>query len=134
MQCPFPDPTEIFPTSVRTKGNSFAVAGFAIGCAWTTLVNPIMFQRITYNTFWIFGSLNLIYPVLIWAFYPETAKRTLETMDFLFASQRPFAWEEERELEKLYSEFGEKLTMDVVDSAPIYEIPVVSGYSESKYW
>ncbi len=77
------------------------------------------FQPAIATTFWIFGSLNLIYPVLIWGFYPETAKRTLETMDFLFASRRPFAWEEEKELEKLYGEFGEKLTMDVVDSAPI---------------
>jgi MFS family permease len=31
------DPTEIFPTEVRAKGNSFAVAGFAVGCGWTTL-------------------------------------------------------------------------------------------------
>lgn len=114
-------PTEIFPTEVRTKGNSFAVAGFAIGCAWTTLVNPIMFSKIAYNTFWIFGCLNFIYPVLIWAFYPETAKRTLETMDFLFASRSPFAWEEEKMLEKLITEHGGKLTLhDVIpDEVPV---------------
>jgi MFS family permease len=124
-------PTEIFPTEVRTKGNSFAVSGFAVGCAWTTLVNPIMFSRITYNTFWIFGILNFIYPVLIWAFYPETAKRSLETMDFLFASKSPFAWEEEKMLEKLITEHGGKLTLqDVLDDSDEKEEKTIEQRAE----
>ena len=109
-------PTEIWPTEIRSRGNSFAVAGFAIGCAWTTLVNPIMFGNITYNTFWIFGIVNLLYIPIVWAFYPETTKRSLESIQFLFASSSPLVWSAEKEYKQLSDSHGGRLTLhDVLD-------------------
>ena len=43
-------------------------------------------------------------------------------MDFVFASRSPFAWEEERELKKLYNMYGEKLTMDVVEGEHLEKV------------
>lgn len=40
----------------------------------------------------------------VWAFYPETANRTLEEIDMLFASRSPFVWDEERMFAKLKAE------------------------------
>jgi hypothetical protein len=41
-------------------------------------------------------------------------------MDFLFASESPFSWNEEKELERLYTMHGGKLTLhNVVDEAPV---------------
>lgn len=40
----------------------------------------------------------------VWAFYPETANRTLEEIDMLFASKSPFVWDEERMFAKLKAE------------------------------
>jgi hypothetical protein len=60
-----------------------------------------MFGNITYNTFWIFGCVNLLYIPIVYCFYPETARRPLEAMEFLFHSDSPFAWNEEKEFENL---------------------------------
>ena len=70
------------------------------GNAWMTLLNPIMFVRISENTLHVFGAVNFLTIPIVWAFYPETSGRTLEEMDHLFTSDRPFVWDEEAEFTK----------------------------------
>lgn len=62
-----------------------------------TLLNPIMFARISENTLHVFEAVNFLTIPIVWAFYPETSGRTLEEMDHLFMSSRPFVWDEEAE-------------------------------------
>lgn len=54
-----------------------------------------MFNSIRENTLHIFGAVNFLAIPMVWAFYPETANRTLEEMDHLFMSKSPFVWDEE---------------------------------------
>lgn len=49
------------------------------------------------------------YVPLVYCFLPETAGRTLEQMDYLFASKSAFTWNEEKEFEKRMAIFNENL-------------------------
>ena len=63
-----------------------------------------MFSRIGENTLHIFGAINFLSIPMVWALYPETANRTLEEMDLLFASASPWVWDEEAHFGKLKAE------------------------------
>lgn len=69
------------------------------------------------STLHIFGAINFLSIPLVWALYPETANRTLEEMDLLFASNSPFVWNEEKHFKKLKAELeAGKHIADVVDT------------------
>lgn len=64
-----------------------------------------MFSSINEKTFYVFGALMLSYVPLVYCFVPETAGRSLETIDFLFASSSWFVWNEEKEYQKRLEAF-----------------------------
>ncbi|BFZ64125.1 hypothetical protein YB2330_005264 [Saitoella coloradoensis] len=97
LMIPFIYPTEIFPTHLRAKGNAFGVAGWAVGFGGGSLLVPIMFAGIGEKTFYVFGAAMFAWIPVIYVFFPETAKRSLESVDMLFASKSPFTWDEEKE-------------------------------------
>lgn len=109
LMIPFIYPTEIFPTWLRAKGNAFGVAGWAVGFGGGSLLVPIMFAGIGEKTFYVFGAAMFAYIPVIYCFFPETAGRTLEAMDFLFASKSPFTWHEEAEFEKRIAELESRV-------------------------
>lgn len=78
--------TEIWPQEVRAKGYSFTILGWATGCGVTTFVIPIMLSSIGWWSFIFFGCMNFVCMPIIHFFYPETAGRSLEEVDLLFAS------------------------------------------------
>jgi hypothetical protein len=83
-------PTEIFPSEMRTQGNGFGITGWAIGVGWTVLVNPIMFAHLESRTYFLFAGLNLPWIPIVFFFYPETAHRSLESIEAMFSSSSPF--------------------------------------------
>ncbi|KAH8092159.1 general substrate transporter [Cristinia sonorae] len=103
LTIPWVYPTETFPVEVRAKGNAFGVVGWSIGNGWLTLLNPVMFARIGENTLHIFGVVNFLSIPMVWALYPETANRTLEEMDLLFACDSPWVWDAEAHYRKMKS-------------------------------
>ena len=109
LMIPFIYPTEIFPTWLRAKGNAFGVAGWAIGFGGGSLLVPIMFAGIGEKTFYVFGAAMFAYIPIIYCFFPETAGRTLEAIDFLFASKSLFTWDEEAEFEKRIAELDSRV-------------------------
>jgi MFS family permease len=83
-------PTEIFPSEMRAQGNGFGITGWAIGVGWTVLVNPIMFAHLESRTYFLFAGLNLLWMPIVFFFYPETAHRSLESIEAMFSSSIPF--------------------------------------------
>ncbi|KAJ3820636.1 general substrate transporter [Lentinula raphanica] len=124
LAIPWVYPTEIYPLEVRAKGNAWGVVGWSIGNGWLTLLNPIMFNKIGENTLHIFGAVNFLTIPMVWALYPETANRTLEEMDLLFASKSPFVWEEEKNFRRLKAEMeaSGKGIEEVVEGPDVTEV------------
>ncbi|KAK2019522.1 hypothetical protein LZ32DRAFT_519238, partial [Colletotrichum eremochloae] len=89
-----------FPLQVRAKGNAWGVVGWSIGNGWTVLFLPTIFENMLY----LFGAVNFISIVIVWALYPESSQRTLEEMDLVFASDSTWAWDAEREFARLKAE------------------------------
>jgi hypothetical protein len=69
-----------------------------------TLVCPIMFNKISEKTLYIFGACNALSIPMVWALYPESNQRTLEEMDLLFAADTPWNWDAERNFKRLCAE------------------------------
>jgi sugar porter (SP) family MFS transporter len=95
-------PTEIWSSEMRAQGNGFGITGWALGVGMTVLVNPIMFGQFQNRTYFLFAGLNLLWIPVVFLFYPETAGRSLESIDALFSTGNPFNWA----MEKAYREQG----------------------------
>lgn len=54
-----------------------------------------MFKNINEKTLYIFAACNALSIPMVWALYPETAGRTLEETDLLFASDSIWNWKAE---------------------------------------
>ncbi|GKZ30071.1 hypothetical protein AbraIFM66950_007680 [Aspergillus brasiliensis] len=61
-------PTEIFPSDLRAQGNGFGITGWAIGVGITTLVNPIMFDKIKSRSYFLLAGLNLVWIPVVYLF------------------------------------------------------------------
>lgn len=77
-------PAEIFDTHTRAKGVSIATM---MSFAFNTLigqVTPIAFNHIGWKYYLVFCVCNFTNALFFWAFLPETGKRPLEEMNYLF--------------------------------------------------
>ena len=57
---------------------------------------PTIFQRLGSSTLYIFGGVNILAILVVWALYPETNQRTLEEMNLVFAADSIWNWEAEK--------------------------------------
>ena len=87
---------KIFPLQIRAKGNAWGVVGWSIGNGWCVLLLPTIFAALGENTLHIFGGVNILSIIVVWALYPETNQRTLEEMNLVFASDSIWNWEAEK--------------------------------------
>jgi len=49
------------------------------------MVTPIMVANIGWGTYLFFAAVNATFLPILWFFYPETANRSLEEIDIIFA-------------------------------------------------
>ena len=79
-------PAEITPLRIRASANGLSTASNWVFNFLVVMITPVAFANIEYKTYIIFAVINgcLILPVVYW-FYPETAYRSLEEMDIIFA-------------------------------------------------
>ncbi|KAK3618749.1 hypothetical protein LTR56_024452 [Elasticomyces elasticus] len=89
-------PAEIFPLQVRAKDNAWGVVGWSIGNGWCVLLLPTLFDALGEKSLYIFGGVNMLAIIMVWALYPETNQRTLEEMNLVFASDSIWEWEAEK--------------------------------------
>lgn len=86
-------PAEIFPMRVRAKAVSVSTAtnwAFNFALAWAV---PPGLSTIGYKTYFIFGTFNFAAFIHIFFMFPETAGRTLEEIEEVFAQGHTFtAW------------------------------------------
>ncbi|KAH0430989.1 MFS monosaccharide transporter [Colletotrichum camelliae] len=104
LTVPWLYPAEIFPLQVRAKGNAWGVVGWSIGNGWTVLLLPTIFEKLNEKTLYLFGAVNVICIVIVWALYPESNQRTLEEMDLVFASDSIWNWDAEKKFAELKAE------------------------------
>lgn len=101
-------PAEIFPMRVRAKAVSVSTAMnwlFNFALAWAV---PPGLSTIAYKTYFIFGTFNFAAFIHIFFCFPETAGRTLEEIEEVFASGNHFtAW-------RIGRHIGQKTLEDVV--------------------
>lgn len=90
-------PAEIFPMRVRAKAVSVSTATnwlFNFALAWAV---PPGLSSIAYKTYFIFGTFNFAAFIHIFFCFPETAGRTLEEIEEVFAQGHTFtAWRIDR--------------------------------------
>ncbi|KAK0803828.1 hypothetical protein LTR91_006970 [Friedmanniomyces endolithicus] len=104
LTVPWLYPAEIFPLQVRAKGNAWGVVGWSIGNGWCVLLLPTIFAALNEKTLYIFGGVNALSILVVWALYPETNQRTLEEMNLVFAADSIWNWEAERNFVVLKAE------------------------------
>ncbi|ODM15619.1 hypothetical protein SI65_08853 [Aspergillus cristatus] len=85
LPLPWLYPAEISPIKTRAKANALSTC-----TNWTfnfliVMVTPIMVRDIKWGTYLFFAVLNGLFVPVIWFFYPETAGRSLEEIDLVFA-------------------------------------------------
>lgn len=61
-----------------------------------TLLLPTIFKALNEKTLYIFGGVNVLSIIVVWALYPETNQRTLEEMNLVFASDSIWNWDAEK--------------------------------------
>ncbi|KAM0546743.1 hypothetical protein ACHAPJ_010671 [Fusarium lateritium] len=84
--CAFVYSAEVFPLSHREIGMSWAVATNNFWAAVLGLTFPRMLIALTpAGSFGFYAGLNIIALIAIFLFMPETAKRSLEELDYVFA-------------------------------------------------
>lgn len=90
-------PAEIFPMRVRAKAVSFSTAtNWIFNFALAYAVPPAL-NKIAYKTYFIFGAFNYATFVHVLFMFPETAGRTLEEIEEVFAQGHTFsAWKVKR--------------------------------------
>ncbi|KAK7222986.1 hypothetical protein V2G26_010989 [Clonostachys chloroleuca] len=78
-------PAEIVPLSIRVQANALSVSANWLVAFMVVMVTPIMFQSISWKTYIVFAVFNFLTVPVIYFLYPETAYRSLEEMDVIFA-------------------------------------------------
>ncbi|KAF4546876.1 Sugar (and other) transporter-like protein 60 [Elsinoe fawcettii] len=79
-------PAEIFDTRTRSKGVSIATM---TSFAFNTMIGQttsVAMETIRYRWYILFVVCNITNALFFWAFLPETAKRPLEEMNYLFTN------------------------------------------------
>ncbi len=72
--------SEVFPTRLRAKGQSLGSSSHWISNAVISLVFPLLAMRSGSLPFFFFAAMMVVDFVLVFFYYPETARVSLEKM------------------------------------------------------
>lgn len=85
LPLPWLYPAEISPLKTRSKANAVSTCSNWLFNFTVVMITPVMVQHIGWGTYLFFAAWNGLFIPVIWFFYPETAGRSLEEIDLIFA-------------------------------------------------
>lgn len=85
LPLPWLYPAEISPIKTRAKANAVSTCSNWLFNFTVVIITPVMVQNIKWGTYLFFAAMNACFIPIIWCFYPETSKRSLEEIDLIFA-------------------------------------------------
>ncbi|VBB71891.1 Putative transporter [Podospora comata] len=85
LPLPWLYPAEVNPIKTRAKANAVSTCVNWLFNFVIVMVTPIMVSNIGWGTYLFFAATNACFIPVIYFFYPETAKRSLEEIDIIFA-------------------------------------------------
>lgn len=85
LPLPWLYPAEINPLKTRAKANAVSTCSNWLWNFTIVMVTPVMIANIGWKTYLVFAIFNASFLPIIYLFYPETAGRSLEEIDLIFA-------------------------------------------------
>jgi MFS family permease len=85
LPLPWLYPAEINPLKTRQKANAFSTINNWLWNFFIVMITPVLITNIGWGTYLLFAALNASFIPVIYFFYPETAGRSLEEIDLIFA-------------------------------------------------
>ncbi|KAK4193178.1 putative transporter [Podospora australis] len=85
LPLPWLYPAEVNPIKTRGKANAVSTCVNWLFNFLIVMVTPIMVTEIGWGTYLFFAVINACFFPVIYFFYPETARRSLEEIDIIFA-------------------------------------------------
>ncbi|KAI9372318.1 general substrate transporter [Aspergillus egyptiacus] len=85
LPLPWLYPAELSPVRTRAKANAVSTCNNWLFNFTIVMITPPMVDGIGWGTYLFFAAWNALFIPVIWFFYPETANRSLEEIDLIFA-------------------------------------------------
>ncbi|KAI9741812.1 MAG: hypothetical protein M1834_000198 [Cirrosporium novae-zelandiae] len=85
LPLPWLYPAEINPIRTRAKANAVSTCSNWLFNFLIVMITPIMITNIKWGTYLFFAVVNACFLPVIYLWYPETAGRSLEEIDIIFA-------------------------------------------------
>lgn len=85
LPLPWLYPAEINPLKTRAKANAVSTISNWAWNFFIVMITPVMLHGINWGTYLFFAAMNAIFIPIIYFLYPETAGRSLEEIDLIFA-------------------------------------------------
>ncbi|GAB1201737.1 hypothetical protein APSETT445_000329 [Aspergillus pseudonomiae] len=91
---------EILPLHARAKGTAVGISSNWIWNFFVVMITPVIINRLQWKAYLIFMCTNFAFVPLVYFCYPETAKLSLEEIDYLFTQPDKSAVKVSLELQK----------------------------------
>lgn len=85
LPLPWLYPAEISPIRTRAKANAVSTCSNWLFNFTVVMITPVMIDAIGWGTYLFFAAWNAVFIPVMYFFYPETAGRSLEEIDLIFA-------------------------------------------------
>lgn len=85
LPLPWLYPAELSPIKTRAKANAISTCSNWLFNFTVVMITPVMVARIHWGTYLFFAAWNAVFIPVVFFFYPETAGRSLEEIDIIFA-------------------------------------------------
>ncbi|KAJ5801943.1 uncharacterized protein N7503_004393 [Penicillium pulvis] len=79
---------EVFPINARGRGTALSTSVNWFVNFWLGLYMPTALNEGSWKVYYVFGGINIGISFVIYFFFPETSRRTLEELDLLFTPNR----------------------------------------------